>query len=203
MLWSNPLQYKTIYLRMGTDNLPVSSVYRLKQIIFPSEIKCLRTTRRNTVYVMKYAYKIQPTFICTTTSLEMIWEGCRRKWVLSLLHSTTGQTWNLRPRTGHLDYIFSACSGTVLLRYVPQTGCGYSLFTSFHFTIHSLQLFWRYSAISIQELNTIILQLVSIYLCICPPIHLINPIHSRYDSLDGGSVRRKTVTYTQNNTNTE
>jgi hypothetical protein len=30
-----------------------------------------------------------------------------------------------------------------------------------------------------------------------------NPIHSRKDSLDGGSARRKAATYTQNNTNTE
>jgi hypothetical protein len=28
-------------------------------------------------------------------------------------------------------------------------------------------------------------------------------IHSRWDSLDGGSARRKAATYTQNNTNTE
>jgi hypothetical protein len=31
----------------------------------------------------------------------------------------------------------------------------------------------------------------------------LDPIHSRYDSLDGGSARRKAATYTQNNTNTE
>jgi hypothetical protein len=29
----------------------------------------------------------------------------------------------------------------------------------------------------------------------------LNPIHSRWDSLDGGSAHRKAVTYTQNNTN--
>jgi hypothetical protein len=31
----------------------------------------------------------------------------------------------------------------------------------------------------------------------------LNPIHSREDSLDGGSAIRKAATYTQNNTNTE
>jgi hypothetical protein len=31
----------------------------------------------------------------------------------------------------------------------------------------------------------------------------LNPIYSRQDSLDGGSVRREDATYTQNNTNTE
>jgi hypothetical protein len=31
----------------------------------------------------------------------------------------------------------------------------------------------------------------------------LNPISSRYDSLDGGSARRKVATYTQDNTNTE
>jgi hypothetical protein len=31
----------------------------------------------------------------------------------------------------------------------------------------------------------------------------LNPIHSRYDSLDGESARRKAPAYTQNNTNTE
>jgi hypothetical protein len=31
----------------------------------------------------------------------------------------------------------------------------------------------------------------------------LNPIHSQYDSLDGGSARRKADTCTQNNTNTE
>jgi hypothetical protein len=31
----------------------------------------------------------------------------------------------------------------------------------------------------------------------------LNPIHSRQDSLDGGSARRKAATYTQINTNTE
>jgi hypothetical protein len=30
-----------------------------------------------------------------------------------------------------------------------------------------------------------------------------NPIHHSWDSLDGGSARRKAATYTQNNTNTE
>jgi hypothetical protein len=28
--------------------------------------------------------------------------------------------------------------------------------------------------------------------------NFLNPIHSRYDSLDGGSARRKVATYTQN-----
>jgi hypothetical protein len=32
---------------------------------------------------------------------------------------------------------------------------------------------------------------------------VFNPIHSRQNSLDGGSARRKGATYTQNNTNTE
>jgi hypothetical protein len=32
---------------------------------------------------------------------------------------------------------------------------------------------------------------------------VFNPIHSRLDSLDGESARRKASTYTQNNTNTE
>jgi hypothetical protein len=36
-----------------------------------------------------------------------------------------------------------------------------------------------------------------------PLFQFRNPIHSRYDSLDGGSARRKAATYTQNNTNTE
>jgi hypothetical protein len=31
----------------------------------------------------------------------------------------------------------------------------------------------------------------------------LDPIHSRQDSLDGGSARRKASTYTQNKTNTE
>jgi hypothetical protein len=30
----------------------------------------------------------------------------------------------------------------------------------------------------------------------------LDSIHSRYDSLDGGSARRKASTYTENNTNT-
>jgi hypothetical protein len=51
-----------------------------------------------------------------------------------------------------------------------------------------------------------------IYLCIClwlyspfvgplPLFQFLNPIHSRWDSLDRGSARRKAATYTQNNTN--
>jgi hypothetical protein len=36
-----------------------------------------------------------------------------------------------------------------------------------------------------------------------PLFRFLNPIHSRYDSLDGGSARHKAATYTQNNTNTE
>jgi hypothetical protein len=32
---------------------------------------------------------------------------------------------------------------------------------------------------------------------------VFNPIHSRYDSLDGGSARRKAATYIQNNINTK
>jgi hypothetical protein len=58
----------------------------------------------------------------------------------------------------------------------------------------------------------------SIYLSIClslylwpyspfvgpqPLFQLLNPIHSRYDSLDGGSASFKVSTYTQNNTSTE
>jgi hypothetical protein len=31
----------------------------------------------------------------------------------------------------------------------------------------------------------------------------LDPIHSQYDSLDGGSARRKVSTYTQDNINTE
>jgi hypothetical protein len=34
-----------------------------------------------------------------------------------------------------------------------------------------------------------------------PLFQFLNPIHSRKDSLDGGSARRKAATYTQNNTN--
>jgi hypothetical protein len=36
-----------------------------------------------------------------------------------------------------------------------------------------------------------------------PLFQFLNPIHSRYDSLVGGSARRKDATYTQNNTNRE
>jgi hypothetical protein len=35
-----------------------------------------------------------------------------------------------------------------------------------------------------------------------PLFHIINFVHSRWDFLDGESVRHKTATYTQNNTNT-
>jgi hypothetical protein len=36
-----------------------------------------------------------------------------------------------------------------------------------------------------------------------PLFQFLNLIHSRQESLDGGSARRKAATYTQNNTNTE
>jgi hypothetical protein len=36
-----------------------------------------------------------------------------------------------------------------------------------------------------------------------PLFQFLDPIHSRQDSLDGGSYRCKASTYTQNNTNTE
>jgi hypothetical protein len=36
-----------------------------------------------------------------------------------------------------------------------------------------------------------------------PLFQFLDPIHSRQDSLDGGSARREASTYTQNNTNTE
>jgi hypothetical protein len=36
-----------------------------------------------------------------------------------------------------------------------------------------------------------------------PLFQFLNPVHSWYDSLDGGSAGRKAVTYTQNITNTE
>jgi hypothetical protein len=36
-----------------------------------------------------------------------------------------------------------------------------------------------------------------------PLFEFLDPIHSQYDSLDGGSARHKASTYTQNNTNTE
>jgi hypothetical protein len=36
-----------------------------------------------------------------------------------------------------------------------------------------------------------------------PLFQFLNPIHSRQDSLDEGSVRRKATTYTQNNINIE
>jgi hypothetical protein len=36
-----------------------------------------------------------------------------------------------------------------------------------------------------------------------PLFQFLDPIHSREDSLDGGSDRRKAATYTQNNRNTE
>jgi hypothetical protein len=35
------------------------------------------------------------------------------------------------------------------------------------------------------------------------PFQFLYPIHSRHDSSDGGSARRKAATYMQNNTNTE
>jgi hypothetical protein len=60
---------------------------------------------------------------------------------------------------------------------------------------------------------------LSIYLSVClsvclsmalqsligpwPLYQFLNPIHSLYYSLNGGSARRKVVTYTQNNANTE
>jgi hypothetical protein len=34
-----------------------------------------------------------------------------------------------------------------------------------------------------------------------PLFEFLDPIHSRYDSSDGGSARRKAYTYSQNNTN--
>jgi hypothetical protein len=37
----------------------------------------------------------------------------------------------------------------------------------------------------------------------CSLFQFSNPIHSRQDSLDGGSARRQASTYTQNNTKTE
>jgi hypothetical protein len=36
-----------------------------------------------------------------------------------------------------------------------------------------------------------------------PFFQILDPIHRRQDSLDGGSARRKAATYTENNTNTE
>jgi hypothetical protein len=36
-----------------------------------------------------------------------------------------------------------------------------------------------------------------------PLFQFRDPIHSRYESLDGGSARRKASTHTQNNANTE
>jgi hypothetical protein len=36
-----------------------------------------------------------------------------------------------------------------------------------------------------------------------PLFQFLNPIHSRYDSLNGGSGRHKAATYTQNNTITD
>jgi hypothetical protein len=36
-----------------------------------------------------------------------------------------------------------------------------------------------------------------------PLFQFLHPVHSRYDSLDGESARRKVSTYTQNNTNIE
>jgi hypothetical protein len=36
-----------------------------------------------------------------------------------------------------------------------------------------------------------------------PLFQVLDPIHSRYDSLGGGSARLKASTYTQSNTNTE
>jgi hypothetical protein len=36
-----------------------------------------------------------------------------------------------------------------------------------------------------------------------PLFQFLDPIHSRYNSLDEGSARRKAATYTQNNANTE
>jgi hypothetical protein len=36
-----------------------------------------------------------------------------------------------------------------------------------------------------------------------PLFQFLDPVHSRQDSLDGESARRKTATYTQNNTSTE
>jgi hypothetical protein len=36
-----------------------------------------------------------------------------------------------------------------------------------------------------------------------PLLQFLNHIHSRYDSLDGGSALRKAATYTQDKTNTE
>jgi hypothetical protein len=36
-----------------------------------------------------------------------------------------------------------------------------------------------------------------------PLLKFLDPIHSRWEPLDGGSARRKAATYTQDNTNTE
>jgi hypothetical protein len=56
-----------------------------------------------------------------------------------------------------------------------------------------------------------VVEAISIYLFIglqpfvvpWPLFQFLNPIHSQQDSLDGGSVRQKASTYTQNDTNTE
>jgi hypothetical protein len=37
----------------------------------------------------------------------------------------------------------------------------------------------------------------------CSLFQFHNPIHSRYDSLDAASARRKAATYTENNINTK
>jgi hypothetical protein len=44
---------------------------------------------------------------------------------------------------------------------------------------------------------------LSIYVGPWPLFEFLNPIHSRSDSLDGGSARRKAATYTVESTNTE
>jgi hypothetical protein len=51
--------------------------------------------------------------------------------------------------------------------------------------------------------GTIIIMALQPFVEPWPLFQFIDPIHSRWDSLDGGSTRRKAATRTQNNTNTE
>jgi hypothetical protein len=61
----------------------------------------------------------------------------------------------------------------------------------------------------VQDINNKEFNLIALLLLYSPfvepwtPFQFLNHIHSRQNSLEGGSAHRKASTYTQNNTNTE
>jgi hypothetical protein len=131
-----------------------------------------------------------PSCICTCTLNTFIVRGVRGLWQVCL----SGR-WSFR----HVDKLYKFIKSMTHDSLLHNEACALNL----HGTIRQVKIPSLH--FNIWETSIYLSSYLGLYIPLLDLgcFQFLNPIHRRWDSLDGGSARRKAAAYTQNNTNTE